>query len=161
MRHDGFLTVTRQPGCTEADVHDILRFLTESNGPFDYVTILPEAEDVSGPGATDEPNAAPAARYPTAADLVHAAVHGAGKRMGEVKVIAKNEVNLYEEATLSVTAHPYRQAASIDVATAGAHVSWHADAATLHELRDMLEEAEQVLLRTTREAVSVGRAAAV
>ena len=41
LRYDGTLTLTRQAGCTEEDVYDILRLLTQSNGPFDHVTILP------------------------------------------------------------------------------------------------------------------------
>ena len=45
MKYDGFLSVTRQPGCSQDDLYEILRLLTQSDGPFSHLTILPEAAE--------------------------------------------------------------------------------------------------------------------
>ena len=62
MQYDGFLSVTRQPGCSQDDVLDILRLLTQSDGPFDHITIMPPAllgvVTESEPEEPDEPHAA-------------------------------------------------------------------------------------------------------
>src|SRR5215218_5794985 len=76
LRYDGTLTITRLPGCTESDVHDLLRLLAQSDGPFDYVTILPEPAEAVPPQLNRRPAAEPAtaARYPTPTDIVQGAV---------------------------------------------------------------------------------------
>jgi len=39
MRHDGFITIATKPGCSVADVHDMLREVTLYGGRFEHLVI--------------------------------------------------------------------------------------------------------------------------
>jgi len=42
MQDDRSITVIPKAGCSMADVHDMLRLLTLTNGHFEHLTIAPE-----------------------------------------------------------------------------------------------------------------------
>src|SRR5829696_4011840 len=96
LRYDGTLAITRLPGCTISDVHDILRLPTQSPGPFDYIAILPEGEDVGG---RERPHRGFAsgdvgAREPRSQDDMAVEASGADARIGGVIVGANADITL-------------------------------------------------------------------
>jgi len=46
MTEDGVITVVVRPGCSVADVHDMLRMLP-TDGHFEHLTIVDEDEDLA------------------------------------------------------------------------------------------------------------------
>jgi len=67
--------------------------------------------------------------------------------MGQVTVNVKHDLTLYDDAArLSVTACPYRKHAVIEIVTEHAHLTGEADLDAVRRLRQMLADAELVMM---------------
>ena len=65
---------------------------------------------------------------------------------GEVNVEAKTDVTLYEDATVSVTACPYRKEAVIHVETMNVRITCGANLDAVRNLKHMFVDTEDVML---------------
>jgi len=69
---------------------------------------------------------------------------------------AEIDVRLLEAATISVEVRAFRKVADIRIGTTNVLVMWEADIEMLRKLREMLDEAERVLVGASKDGKEAG-----